>query len=482
VVRAVLSFRVLLAAGLVTVYLLTITNRFNDPDLWFHLKLGEVVWNTHSIPTTELFSHTAFGYPWTAHEWLGQLSIYTAYHIAGLPGLMAWLATCGSLLFALVYILCYQYSRNALPAFLGGMFAWFFGSVGFAIRPHLLGYTFLVVELLVIELAGRRRKWLWLLPLLFAVWVNVHGSYVFGIGLLAAFWVSGLWDGSWKWCGFKQWDGLSPVFIGVILGLCCAALCLNPVGPRLLLYPFNVAFRQSTSLAAIYEWQPPALDDLRTLGMLAAVMAVVAAVLLKRIGLRLRDLLFVGMATAMAGRHVRMLFVFGIVMSPLLARLSASLLREDGKREFPIANAILMCALGITILSFYPGAAELEAQVQQNTPSQAVAFVRQSNLSGAMLNDYAFGGYLIWALPDHKVFVDGRGDVFDWTGVLKEFGRWATLAEDPHLLLDKYHIGFCVLSRKSPLTHVLPYLPGWQAAYSDDVASVFVRQQPVRSD
>ena len=71
--RALFSFRVMLAFGLAVITWLTVSNRFNDPDLWFHLKLGQVVWNTHSIPTTDTFSFTAYGHSWTAHEWLAEV-------------------------------------------------------------------------------------------------------------------------------------------------------------------------------------------------------------------------------------------------------------------------------------------------------------------------------------------------------------------------------------------------------------------------
>ena len=139
-----------------------------------------------------------------------------------------------------------------------------------------------------------------------------------------------------------------------------------------------------------------------------------------------------------------------------------------------------MAAMVIAAIVLFPDKASLEAQVQHRSPVGAAGYVRRAHLAGPMLNDYAFGGYLMWALEEHKVFVDGRGDVFDWTGVLKEFGRWATLAEDPNLLLDKYRIGFCVLSSRSPLTRVLPYLPGWRVVYEDDVAAVFVRQRALK--
>ena len=146
-IRGLLSFRVMLALGLAVITVLTVSNRFNDPDLWWHLKLGQIVWNTHSIPSTDMLSYTAYGHAYTAHEWLAQLSIYGAYRLCGYTGLMLWLAVLASVLFILVYVLCYLSTQNALVAFLGGVCAWFFGTVGLAIRPLILGHIFLAAEL-----------------------------------------------------------------------------------------------------------------------------------------------------------------------------------------------------------------------------------------------------------------------------------------------------------------------------------------------
>jgi hypothetical protein len=123
----------------------------------------------------------------------------------------------------------------------------------------------------------------------------------------------------------------------------------------------------------------------------------------------------------------------------------------------------------------FPGADRIHKQIRQANPTRAVEYIRQAGLSGPMLNDYRFGAYLIWTMPQHKVFIDGRGDVFDPTGILAAYGRWATLDEDPNLLLEKYRIRFCLLSTNSPMSHVLPYLAGWRRAYSDDMAAVYVR-------
>ena len=81
-----LSISAVLMAGLAAIAVLSVSTRFNDPDLWFHLRLGQIVWSTHSIPSTDTLSFSAYGHPWTAHEWLAQWSIYGAYHLGGNTG------------------------------------------------------------------------------------------------------------------------------------------------------------------------------------------------------------------------------------------------------------------------------------------------------------------------------------------------------------------------------------------------------------
>ncbi len=474
-IRRFLSFRVMLAAGLAAITCLTIHSRFNDPDLWFHLKMGLVVWTTHAIPTTDIFSFTTHNHAWTAHEWLAELSTYAAYRAGGYPGLMASFSVVASLLFVLVNVLCFRRSGSVMAAFLGSLCALFFAVTELSIRPQLLGYVFLVIELILLESAPRNRRWLYLLPPLFAIWVNCHGSYFFGIGVLFAYWLASFFHGRWGLIWAEATDGRQRRHLGIILAASVAALCCNPLGVRLLLYPLDVAFHQSSAIGAVQEWLPPDLQTVRGLALIVVMLGILMLALVRRLELPLRDLLVVAAAFFMALQHVRMLIVFGVVVSPLVAQVLSPLLGKDQRRDNPAANAVFILGFLAAIVWNFPTAAELQTQVAKTSPVAAVDFVRRHKLSGPMVNEYVFGDYLIWALPEEKVFIDGRGDVYDWTGVLQEFGRWATLGEDPALLLNKYGIRLCILSNGTSMTHVLPYLPGWHTVYVDDVAAVFAR-------
>src|SRR5689334_7582694 len=124
--RRAFSFPVMLSSLLVVLSVLTAGGRFDDPDMWWHLKMGSVIWETYSIPHTDLFSYTTGHHSYIAHEWLSELSIYGAYRWGGYPGLMLWLCLLTSALLICGYCLCWFYSKNAKIAFLGSLTIWLF--------------------------------------------------------------------------------------------------------------------------------------------------------------------------------------------------------------------------------------------------------------------------------------------------------------------------------------------------------------------
>ena len=158
------TFALLLGAALVLLVCWTVRDRLNDSDLWWHLRTGQLIAQTHSIPRADSFSFSAANAPWVAQEWLSELSIYQAFQLGGNTGLALWLTICSSTLLVANYWLCRSYCGSARIAFLGAMLTWLFGTVGFAIRPHLLGYLMLTFELAALN-AGFRRDSRWFLAL-----------------------------------------------------------------------------------------------------------------------------------------------------------------------------------------------------------------------------------------------------------------------------------------------------------------------------
>jgi hypothetical protein len=477
--RRIFSFPVMVSSLLMVLAFLTVRGRFNDPDMWWHMRTGQVIWTTHTIPRVDLFSWTAHHHAWVPHEWLSQTIIYGAYRFGGYSGLMLFL--CGFTAAVLIagYLLCSIYAGNAKVALLGALTIWFFSTSGTAIRPQMIGYLLLIVELLLFHLGSTRSpRWFFCLPPLFAVWVNSHGSFL--LGLVLATLLLG--------CSFLHlrigllstlaWSRNAQRSCGLALALSAAALFLNPVGLKQILYPLETMLRLPMNLSQVQEWQPLAFNTPRGVGLFLILVCIVLLVICRRAELFLHELLLLAAGSWLALSHQRMTFVFGILAAPVLSRLCASAWDEyDADRDHPIANAVLVAASVFLAVAIFPSQAALAKQVEEHNPAKAVAFINTHPFPGHMLNDWVYGGYLIWAAPQHPVFIDGRGDVFEETGVLQDFGQWAMLQTDPRLLLEKYQIDYCLLARDAPMSHVLPLLPGWKVAYSDDTAVVFVRDR-----
>lgn len=478
VVRGVFSFPVTVSSLLVTLGVLTVRSRFDGPDMWWHLKTGQVIWTTRKIPTTDIFSYTTNHHAWVPHEWLSQLLIYGAFRFDGYSGLMLWLCFFTAAILIAGYALCCFYSGNAKVSFVGGMAIWFFATSGLAIRPQMIGYFLLIIELLLLHLGrSRNPRWFFSLPPLFAVWVNCHGSFF--LGFLLALIVLG--------CSFFDFRmGLlvsepSPrrtrKMLAMALVCSAVALFLNPVGIRQVLYPLDTMFHQSLQLSSVEEWLPMTMNSSRGLGLIVVLGCIFLILTAQRSVLSLDELGILALGAWLAIGHRRMLFVFGILAAPILSRLLASLWEGyDADHDLPLPNAVLIVASLLILLLGFPSRQNLATQVQNGSPVKAVEFMQRHHLSGPMMNDYVYGGYLIWVAPDHPVFVDGRGDVFEWTGVLAEFGRWAMLQDNPNTLLDKYGVRFCVLARTSPMAQVLPLLPNWKPVYADNMSMIFVRR------
>ena len=481
VLRAVFSFPVAISALLVVLATLVVARRFADPDMWWHLKMGQVIWTSHHIPRVDLFSYTTNHHAYIAHEWLSQVFLYAAYRVGGYSGVMLWLCGMTAAILIAGYALSSLYSGNAKVALVGALILFVFGTIGFSVRAQMVGYLLLIAELMLLHL-GRTRdsRWFYALPPLFALWVNCHASFSFGLLVAAVILGS-------SWLEFEagavravRWAPARSRTLLIALGLSLLALYLNPIGPKLVSYPFQIIFHSPVNLNAVTEWQPLRLNDARGIGFLALLTGIPLLAACGKATLYLDEILLLAISGIEAAEHERLIFVFGIIVAPIIARVLASHWPGyDRRRDHPVANVVLIAASALVSYAAFPTPGRIAQQIDGNNPTKALAYIREHHVPGPMFNEYVYGGYLIWAAPEYPVFVDGRTDIFEWTGVLSEYGEAVLLQSDPAALLDKYHVNFCLLRQDSPLRRVLPLIPGWKIVYSDEVAFVAVRDAQV---
>ena len=419
-----------------------------DPDTWWHTKVGQRIFATWTWPTTDPYSFTAYGHPWIAYEWAGEVLMGLAAQMAGLQGLTALLVGLTSLLTLLLYYYAYLRSGNSKAAFVACMLVLPMAGVVFTLRPQLLGYIFLLVTLISLERfrQGRDRA-LWILPAVYLLWVNTHGSFAFGFLALGWFWVSGLVDFHKGELLAQRWTTRQRRQLGLVFLLCLLVLPFTPYGTQLAAYPLEVALQQPIAIANIEEWRPLGVDSWlgKTvlgffLGFLLVQMTLRPKYQLADIGL----LLFSFYSTLM---HTRFVLLFALLLAPFVAVLLARWMpRYHPTKDKYVLNAVLMGVIAATMLAYFPSRQKLEERVADEYPSRAVTYLHQHPVGGNLLNDYFFGGYLIWSRsPQHRVFIDGRADIYEYTGVLSDYVHLIALAQDTPQLLRKYQIDACLL-------------------------------------
>jgi hypothetical protein len=110
--------------------------------------------------------------------------------------------------------------------------------------------------------------------------------------------------------------------------------------------------------------------------------------------------------------------------------------------------------------------------VDKRFPTQAVAFIKANRLTGNFFNLYTWGGYLVLFCPEVKTFIDGRTDIFEYTGVFRDYLD-AEQFKRPLQVMQKYQVRYALLASDSPLAYLLRNNVGWRVVFSDSVSTIF---------
>lgn len=444
-----------------------------DPDLWWHLRTGELIWG-QGIPRVDTFSFTVPGREWIAHEWLSQWFMWLVYRVGGLVGLIFFFALLVAITFMVVYWACS--GRPYLAAFVV-LLAALTAAPPMGSRPQMFNLFFLALFVWVVEGVNSGRtpaKTLWFLIPLSVLWANFHSGYLTGIFYLAAH--SGA---TWLEKGYplakKKAEGqllLPLVTIGAFL-----AAALNPNGFELWRYPFQTLGSQAMQ-SRIPEWQSPDfhIAHFRLFAGMMGVQVMIWVASRHRPGWA-ELLLFFG--TGAAGLNSsRNIPLFAIVNAPSLARHLATLwpalppARKQPKLLSWVNGLLLLLGLVGGGLWFGQQAAGNDQAIAAIYPVAAVDYLQATNLAEQPgYNSYPWGGYLIWrGLP---VFVDGRADLYG-DDFLFYYVQTIDLAEKWQEPLQDYQVAYVLIEQDSNLARLLTVSPDWEMVFADDVAAIFV--------
>jgi hypothetical protein len=450
--------------------------RIADADIWFHLRNARELFTRHSFLSADLYTYTAVGTPLLNFEWLSELPYYFAFQNWGLQGLLAVYLSLLLMIFAGVYYLALRRGANCGEAGLVTMAGVALGCYSFGPRMLHFGWLCLVLLMLALERFEKTGKGLWLLPPLFALWINLHGSWPVGFIILSIYIVSGLVEGQWGVVSAERWTPAQLKKLVVVFAASAVAVFANPYGYKLVWYPFRVyrSYDKTAILDNVLEWK--SVDFHTGWGKLALLMifALLASAWFTRDSWNVRDVLLILFALATSLTHLRFLLFAAIILVPILAprlRLFAS---YDARKDKPWLNLAMSVGIAGMILWTFPTAAHLQENIDSQFPRDAMRFMQQQHMEGRLFHYYDFGGYIEWNAPTIKTFADGRADIFVYTGVLDDYLKINQI-ERPLELLDKYKIDYVLFPVDKHLTYVLDHSGGWRPVYEDKVVKVFQR-------
>ena len=504
-----------MSALLVLQLLITNSYRFLlDSDTGWHIRTGELILKTGSVPRKDSFSHTMNGAPWFAWEWLTDVLMGALHGWRGLAGIVG-----GALLVLLVTYsaLGWLMLKRGADPILAAAFT-IFGAIASIVhwlaRPHLLSILLMVVWYALVEGFRRKRsKWIFAVPLLIALWANLHGAFVvtfvvlgvYAIGEALEFAVQGRWKS-------RELFQVLKTYMSVGL-LSLLAAMLTPYGFKL----YGHLWRYLTDkqlLATIDEFQSPnfhSLDGkLIEVLLLLAVVAAVNALRQKRF-VETGLVLLWGHMTLQSERHVTLAVV---ILTPIIAEQLSNLLSElfdraaqgdethskalraarDWYRNTMAINRQLngascyAAAVAFVVFAASTGLADKLFSPrfsEQRFPAGAVEFVLKnqqiSQLSGRLYAPDQIGGYLIYR--QFKVFVDGRSDFYRQGSVLNEMGKLESVGSDWRNLeeiLDKRSVDWMLLKRGQALAQIALFSGKWASVYEDSISQVLIRKAPTQ--
>ena len=473
-----------------------------DGDVWWHLHAGEQILSTGKVPTTDTWTLVGAGMRWISQDWLSNALMAGLLRAGGPLGETA-LSLVFGLLVAGAFALLWRVVglRDPRAGWLGRL-TWLTG--GLLVAGPVLGVRVQTVDLVMLAvtiwvlshfLMSGRRRWLVGIPLVAVVWVNTHAGFPLLFAFAGAVLVGEAVDRLLHRAVIPQpmsWSHLG--WLAASLALAGVALVLNPNGVAIYGYPFATAGIEAHR-DFIFEWSRPDLGSLPGQLLFALLLlGVIPTLLLARRSMRTADALWLVGATALSLTAIRFVSVIGPVAGVmaclyLAPRVSASargqavagLLRRLARPPRSSIQAVVNMALclaigvlgvGVAVARVTPSAED--SAIAEAMPVAATDWLRANAPDARIFNVYAWGGWLGRELPDAKVFIDGRSDIYG-NDPIQTYASAISLETDPTALLDRYQVDHVVYWPDSALAEWLDQNAAWRRVYTDTQAAIWER-------
>jgi hypothetical protein len=462
----------------------------SDGDTGYHIRAGEIILKDLAVPRHDPFSFITPPLPWTAHEWLSEVVMAFVHRALGMPGIVFFFA----LLLATTYWLLSRWirsgGRNILADLLILVLVLLSSRLHWHARPHAFSLLLIVLLYRILILHREDRgNYLYVIPPMMLLWVNLHGGFIVGFLFMGIF-LSGYIPG---FLASDEEERPVSASKGKQLSLVCAAsvlaACVNPFGVHAFLFPLRVV-SETYLMDHVQEFLSPNFHGFAPYRYL--ILFLIGMLGLSKTRMAFTELVLVLLFTSMSLYSMRFIPLCAIVYAPILSRhgdiliqkyegKGSRLLKKRSSVYGEIDGSAKGYAIPLVVLVVFAGIVAGKIPVrftEKTTPNAAIDFLRANPIRGNMFNNDEIGDHVIYNLyPQYKVFVDGRLDMYG-SRILKEYDEVISLRPGWRDVLVKYDINFVLYYTDSLLSHILTSDEGWRRIYTDDVATIFLRNTP----
>jgi len=462
--------------------------RYADYDLWWHLRLGETIFTTKSIPWLDSFSYTVAGRDQFTGEWLADLIIFLTFNAGSFLGLNLLKA---ALLFITGFFLYKQMKSDSadkkgavLAAIITLLLVLFAVRFRLFVRPYLFSLPFMAIFMYLINRwkNGINDRLIYLLPLLMLFWANISVGAVFGLFLIGVATLLHIIER-------KSWR-LLPVLL-----LSIAASLANPETYHLHTLALNLTSDPYRTL--IGEYQPVTADMLFGSGLRYTLCFQILALggifffLLFRGWKNLFHLIIFVFLLYESFRQIRLVELFSLIAAPCFAVFltrTTALFPDIPSRlmtfTYPLLAVVILALIPWTVFNS-PVYAFGNGAKEGAFPEKALQFLDDHKITGKMFNSYSFGGYAIWRAKERPVFIDGRyrrvytpADYGEYKGIIETADAWKD-AEKKYGY-DYALLEYDMMSQRFP-SH-LHNNPDWVLVYWDNHSLLYLKRTPERKE
>jgi len=514
-----------------------------DPDFWWHLKTGEYIWQTGSLPDTDPFAYTSLPKDPIHPEskrikfilkqyWLAQVLMYLVYKMYSFRGIIFLRAGILTLLSFFVYLGIRREQIKTATALLILTPAVILLSSFTGERPQLFSFLFSFILIYVLEgyrltnavsaslattdkPAAQNFSYLIPIPLIMLVWANLHGGFIVGLLIISGYMSSEILKFSTKRFGTPLTaNALKYLIIISILSILFSFI--NPNGynaiPTMFEFEKSIYSKMVTETMSPFKFMLSGHFAQESQVFLLSVTACIVLFLANIKYLDITDIIitsgffymsakagraipfFVCLASMMVARYGHLLYKRISTkdhVSAFLRRLSISI----GSYHVRLSQAAIALLLSFLMLwQLSTGHLFQKGVHWYKYPTGAVNFLKTNKIPGNMFNPYVWGGYLIWSLyPDYKVFIDGRG-------LIEEVFLQATRINSLHpsliwgmpewkAFLNAYNVNFILTDSVGSFSGKLGALVSalikdtdWRLIYFDNNSLIFMKDSSENAD